>query len=370
MRSQKKGSMLAVVAVSILCFILTWILTVNLMGIILLRQYALHRAVPAAVSEIVLKDVTVRDEDGSISTASEFIMENYVEDDRVTLQNIENILDQGSFTDFAATKAEQYNRFLLGESEMPVLEADEFVALIEQNQDLIYRETGLEFLEPDKEKLRSNLDAVFSRLNPSLDRSMNKGISGFALRSLFSVWLEVTVGVLLLLILAGMIVLYARNHKSVGTGLKVYSIAGFIPCILVLVGSAGMQFILSHTGLAVLGNVSGHFTRDSIAVSGIGTLACVLLFMVGHLCSAIYKKAAKDAIPVYDIGDLGGFSEAEETPEIPAPAEPEPLPAPAEEPGEPDKRKFCRCCGKPLVNPDALFCYSCGNQQKAQDTKE
>lgn len=380
MKAQKKGNTAAVVLISILCFILTWILTTNLMGILLLRQYAVERAVPAAMSEIVLKDVTVRNADGSISTASEFIMDNYVEDDRVTLQNIENILDQGSFTDFASTKAEQYNRFLLGEGEMPVLEAEEFVALIEQNEDLIYRETGLQFLEPDKQKLRTNLDMVLSGLNPVLDRTMNKGISGFAFRSLFSVWLEVVLGILLLLVLIGMIILYARNHKSVGTGLKVYSIAGFIPCILLLIGSAFLQFTLNHTGLAVLGNISGHFTKASIAVSGIGTLVCVLLFMAGILCSAICRKAVKETIPVYDAGDFGGLSETEPVSDETEPAaiekEQTSVPANADvlpSGTEPLKRKFCRCCGKPLINPDALFCYTCGNQQAdagTLDTKQ
>lgn len=353
----KSKNNIAVVLLSILCFILTMILTSALLGTLTLRRYAINRTIPTAVSKISLKDITVRDDSGKNFSAAEYIMIYYIKDERVTLENIENLLEKGSFSDFAYTLAEKYNRFLLKEGDFPELKAEDFVELIEQNEDLIYQETGLEFLEPDKEKLRKNLDDTFQILNPVLDRSLNRGVSGFMVHSLFSVWLEAVLAVLLAGILVWMIFIYASRRRNVGTGLKVFSIAAFIPCFLELLSALILPMLLNWSGLKVLKTFCANLTAETLLFSIIGILGCAVLFGIGILFGIFAKHPEETEVPVYDAADFAGEAVQNSVPAIPDP------PAP---PSETVQRRFCRNCGQPLVNPDALFCYKCGNQQKKE----
>lgn len=358
MKRTQKGSTAVVVLLSILCFILVMCISQILLTAFTMRRYAEKRTIPTAVSRISLKDIVLQDDEGNASSAAEYIMDHYVMDDRVTLQNIENLLEQGSFTDFASTLTEQYNNFLLGQGEFPKLKAEDFVTLIEQNQNLIYNETGLQFLEQDKQKLQENLDEVFAEFNPVLERSMNKGATGFLVRSMFSVWMEIVLAVLLVLLLIWMICIYASNQKRVGTAVKVVSIAAFVPCIFALLGDFFMSLTLKRSEFKAFAEMAGYLTKESIPYAGIGCLICAALFAIGILCNQFYRNEAVE-VPIYDAND---FSTEDELPVYDAADTPDSYDHYAAP--EPADRKYCRNCGCRLVNANAYFCYKCGNQQQ------
>lgn len=351
----KEKKTLQVVLLSILCFILTVLLGTGVLVTVSARRTLQERVLTAAVEKLPLEEIGFEG-----SSAAQFILDEFIADERVSVENVRRVMQEGTFSAFAAELMDQYNHYLTDGGEFPELNAEQFVQLIEENGALILEETGLEFLEPDKQLLRENLEAPLKAWNGLMRESLHKGISGFSARATVSLWLPITFGVLLLAVLVWMIVFYVRGGFSAGTALKVYSIALFIPCAAMLCG-------LFATDLVAGADIP--FIKDSmillydtlLPVAGIGSLICVLLFITGIACGVI--SARKQAV-LTETGEYSGSYDADYD-DTYANAAPEREELPEEEPAEPEiKRQYCRNCGQPLVNPDAKFCYKCGNVQE------
>lgn len=395
MKNRKKGGA-AVVLVSILCFVLVSLCSMLLITSLTMRHCAVNKALPKAVAEVPLAELTV---DGR--TAAEIVYEDFVADERVSIENVERVMEEGTFSAYAESLASEYNRYLLEGGEFPQLNADELVALIDENADLIYQETGLQFLAPDKQKLRDSLNSTLPAYNQMLEKNLHQGVSGFAVRSGFSLWLPIVEGAVLLLLLIWMVVLYIRRQRRVGTALVIYGIAAFIPCVLMLIGALLCTPLLKSLTTDIAADFSVPFTAAAIAYTAVGTLAAMLILVTGVLCNSLMKKPAAAALNAAEApaavsaaeekpempaaekipAETSGVTEA--LPEVPAAEKTEPEAPAAETPAEPAaasepekseepemKRRFCRNCGQPLVNPDAKFCYKCGNIQEHVQPKE
>ncbi len=358
MKTREKKT-LQVVLLSILCFILTALLGTGVLLTVSMRRAAKERVLTAAVEKFPLEELMLEN-----SSAAQHILDEFVADERVTLENVQRIMENGTFSGFAAEIMDEYNSYLVDGGVFPQIEPEEFVRLIEENEALILEETGLEFLDPDKQKLRENLEQPLKAWNIAMEQSLHKGINGFTARATVSLWLPVTLGVFLLAILVWMVIFYVRGSFRAGTAFKVYSIALFVPCAVMLGG-------LCLTDLIASAEIP--FIQDSmillydtlLPVAGIGSAVCVLLFVTGVMCSLLSAKFR----PAADADEYNGSYDSEydntydrfdrSTPEDTAQEEAD------TQPEEPEvKRQYCRNCGKPLVNPDAKFCYQCGNVQE------
>jgi hypothetical protein len=363
MAEKKKKSTVSVVMLSILCFVLTLLLSAGVLSCTTLRLMALNNSVPEAVQIIPLEELPVQCADGTQVTLAQYILDNYVEDDRVSVEQVEELLQDGTFSLFTGELTQQYNDYLLGNGDFPEITAEDIVQLITENEDLIFEKTSLEFLEPDKQKLRKNLEEPLTDCNQTLRSMMQKGVRGFAVRSIFSVWLIITLGVLLLAILIWMLVFYVRGRKRVGTALKLYSIAAFVPCLLLLLTAALSVWVMGLTNLDFLRDFAGMLKSEALMTSAIGILFCVLLFCTGMLCNRLHRPVPEEeTLPVYDPMDAPP-EEAVEAEEAGKPEEVEETETAQALP----RRRFCRHCGKPLVNEDAQFCYQCGTPQAEED---
>lgn len=333
-----------VTGLSILCVVLIILLGSGLLASLCMRRASQEKILTAAAEKLPLSEISIDN-----TSAAEFILHEFVQDDRVTAEEIQTVMEEGTFSAFIADLAKKYDLYLDGSGAFPTLSADALVGLIEENHDLIERETGLEFLGPDKEKLRNNAVPIVDGWN-----SLDKGIAGFTVKYSVSVWLPVVLGILLMAVLVWMIIFYVRGGFRAGNALKVYSIALFVPCLAMLVilvltdaiGTKNMPFI---------GDTMPMLYGSFMPIFGIGTGVCVLLFCTGLFLCSISEKRAEKAIAAVE-------TPAEEMP-VEAPA-PEESPASAETPEPEMKRQFCRNCGQPLVNPDAKFCYKCGHVQE------
>ncbi|MDE5754468.1 MAG: zinc ribbon domain-containing protein, partial [Oscillospiraceae bacterium] len=162
------------------------------------------------------------------------------------------------------------------------------------------------------------------------------GKKGVLLRVAVSVWIEILLGILMILLLAWMIQIRIRSGKSAGTALKIYSITTVIPCIILFLSGLLLSWIFkcihlpSELGIILRGG--------TLLFSGTGILLCVILFCSGMVWNTIHRKNFPAQMPA-----------SESVPDMPAP--------------EITKREFCRFCGKKLINPDAQFCYQCGSRQ-------
>ncbi len=361
MKNERKTGRAAVALVSILCFVLVLICTLALVIAVSARHCVTTRALPEAVAASSFAELNIGGR-----TAAQIVLEDFIADDRVTLEDVEHLMEEGTFSEYGADLVGRYNTYLAEGGEFPQLNVNEFVLLIEQNEDLILERTGLEFLEPDKEKLRANLSASIDSYNQELKQSVGSGIGGFGARAAVSVWLEVVLGLVLIALLVWMIVLYVRRSCRVGTALKVYGVAAFIPCILLVIcGLAGVPVLKALEAIFAAG-VAAPLAKSVAVTAAVGSLVSVLLFAIGFFMNRMAKKpAAVTAEPSPEpaaevpesVPEEESAPAAEETPAEEA--------TPAAEPEEePALRRFCMNCGGPLVNPDAKFCYKCGNVQE------
>ncbi len=267
-------------------------------------------------------------------------------------------MKKGTFSEFTAELTERYNTYLREGGEFPTVSADEFVKLIEENEDLILEETGLRFLEPDKQKLRDSMTGMVEDWNAAAEDSLHKGVKAFAVKAVISVWLPVVLSILLLALLVWMIVIHVRSSASVGKAFKTYGVAVFVPSVLMTALSV-LSDIIVAVKLPVFG-AADNFLHHAAGIYALGILAAAVILALGILCDRITSGRRKSQTeaqqePQKEIYD--GFFGDEKNPAAEA-AQPE------EEPEEPAQRKFCRNCGQPLVNPDAKFCYKCGNVQE------
>ncbi len=361
MKNKKKYGKPKFVLLDILCFVLVMVLSLLLMVSLNLRIMVQEESLPAAVGQVELARVPV---DGS--TMAEYVHKYFIQDERVSVESVEKVMEQGTFSEFTAQLTERYNTYLREGGEFPTVSADEFVRLIEENEELILEETGLRFLEPDKQKLRESLSDMVEEWNAAAEDTMHRGIKAFAVKAVLSIWLPIVLGVLLLALLVWMIVIHVRSAASVGKAFKTYGIAVFIPSVL-MTAMTILSDILVAVKLPVFGRVD-NILYEGAGVYALGILTAAVIFGLGVLCTLITSgrtkpQTAEAAVEkqeeIYD----GFFGETQNKAAVET-VDPE------VEPEEQAQRKFCRNCGQPLVNPDAKFCYKCGNVQEHVNTEE
>lgn len=299
------------------------------------------------MESVVLENVKVQNSDGEEVSLAQYILDEYIQDDRVSVEDVQEILHSGTFTDFAAALTEQYNQYLADGGEFPEIDAQEFISVLEQNADIIYDKTGLRFLEPDKEKLKENLNHPLYLLNKTLESYMYKGVKGFFLRLSLAFLTQIVLVLLLTGLLVLMILIHNRSMKKIGRAFKLYSITAFVPCFIFFQIGLLMSWILELINLpAELGTA---LRGQTVKFSGMGLLFCILLFLIGILWNLItFQQSSKQ--PEQNVSSMDM-----------------PKPVSYPESGEMPKRMYCRYCGEKLVNPDAQFCYQCGkiqNQKK------
>ncbi len=358
MKTREKKT-LQVVLLSILCFVLIALLGAGVLTSLSLRRAAQERVLTAAVEKFPMEEITVNG-----SSAAQFILDTFIADERVSIENVERVMQNGTFSAFAAEIMDRYNTYLTDGGELPKINPDDFVRLIEENEALILEETGLEFLEPDKQKLRENLEQPLKAWNIAMEQSLHKGINGFTAKATVSVWLPVTLGVFLLAILVWMVIFYVRGGFRAGTAFKVYSIALFVPCAVML-GGLCLTDLIASAEIPFIQDSMVLLYDTLLPVAGIGSAVCVLLFVTGVMCSLLSAKLR----PAADADAYNGSYDSEYDNTYDRFDRSTPQDAMQEEAGaqpeEPEvKRQYCRNCGRPLVNPDAKFCYQCGNVQE------
>ncbi len=345
-----------VILLSILCFVLISVLGTGVLTSLSMRRAAKERVLTAAVEKFPMEEIALTD-----SSAAQYILDEFIADERVSIENVERVMQDGTFSAFAAQLMDKYSAYLTDGGELPQIDPEDFVRLIEENQELIRQETGLEFLAPDKQKLRENLEAPLNAWNTAMHESLSKGISGFTIKASVSLWLPITLGVLLLGIMVWMVIFYVRGGFRAGTALKVFSIALFVPCAVML-GGLFLTDAIAATNIPFLRESMGMLYDTLLPIAGIASGVCVLIFIIGIVCTLVSAKLRPAAVD-YD-GSYDGFYAQEDAGYD---SEPDFVPEYGEpESAEPEmKRQYCRNCGQPLINPDARFCYKCGNVQEA-----
>jgi len=356
---------------TILSVILTFLLTSLLLLCMTVHYYVKTAAIPEAVAAVAMENIQIPQSDGTEKTLAEYILDEYVQDERVTVEDVQEVLENGTFSEFVGTLTEQYNHYLADGGTFPELDADEFVELLEENADLIYDKTGLRFLDPDKKKLKENLDHPLNALNKILESYMYKGTGGFFLRLAVSFQTQIVLIVLMIAALVWMVIIHIRGQKRVGTALEIFSVTAFQPCLICFMGGLLMSWILN---LAHLPGELGTVLRGrTITFSGIGILICAAVFFFGKIWNLIADKPVKSEpldeekhLQTATATDTAFVKLPEEKTE---PKQTAPMTFPKkkiilEKDSVPvPDRKFCRFCGAKLSMTNANYCSQCAKKQ-------
>ena len=376
---------------STLCVILIVLLAVALIGSLTASRWVKGKAVLDAASSIPFDEMTVTNAQGTRESFARWVLDSYMQDSGISEEQMKTILHDGDFSKSFRSDVWIYLNYVRSgmQSELPDFDAQKFIHAIDRNADVISDVTGSALNASQTSVIRERISPDADALNAGLKRAFTENPGKLLFRWVPSMVMWIALSVLLLLLLIRLIVIQVRGSRHIGSAFKTFSVTAFIPCVLLLIASAAGPLCIGFTEDRWMKAPLTALRTDLLIVTAIGTLGCIVLFGFGGIWNAIAKTvqekhAAKQAVPADPVPEAvpayaGSIPEtvpveenasaAEEAPVEPAPAPEASAPA-AETPVQvpaPGQRKFCRFCGETLVNPDALFCYKCGNRQAESD---
>ena len=331
-----------VFGLSLLCVLLTFVLSITLTVCVTAHRHVYYDMIAEAAASVPLQYAQIRTEDGQKITLAKYINEHYVQNPRFSDAQIANILRDGDFNMRVGEKAGMLAQYIAlhkrhpGDVQLPLITAEDIHYAFEFNDSDIQLHTGLNAAAELEPQVQANAAADCEVYNTKLTDTMTKGLSAFLIDAAVSEWIWYVLGGLLLVLLIWMIVIHVKGRKSVGTAFKAFSITASLPCFALLLWSALCVPVLGWSGAGYLQNAAKILRGTWLMIGAIGVLGGIALFGIGAIAGQL--RARKAAAPVQD-------------------------PTPAEAPQRDMTRRYCRFCGEPLVNNDALFCYKCGTQQ-------
>ena len=223
---------------TVICFILLMISALCLILTLSLRTVVNKNLLVKSVEEVELAEIEV--DDGK--KLDQYIYDEYIADERITVENVDNLLKDPFIKDFLVEKINAYQNFALDDGELPYITSDDIVKLIDDNQELLFNEAGLRFLEPDKADLKEDLSALddFEKFSKDvLDTTfMTKLVQTF-----FSYANVIFLIVFMAVIFIQWLIVYKVNERRASKMMIKYGIAVLIPSLLVLASVLTFTFV-------------------------------------------------------------------------------------------------------------------------------
>ncbi|MBD5143665.1 MAG: zinc ribbon domain-containing protein [Ruminococcus sp.] len=302
--SKTKYMLLLILNIIVLFFLVTMLLTC-----MTLRYYIKSFAVPKAIAKMIVEDIKIEQSDGYETSIAEYLANELIQDEQVSAEDIEEMIQNGTFSDYIMLAVEQYNQYLAEGGELPELD-------------------------------ENNLKYPIKILNNRLEDFIYKGKIGIVLRIAISIWIQIILAICILLLFISFIRVHRKENKKIGTCLKICSITAGIPCVIMFLFFMVLSWILKLTHLP--SELVIALRGKNMMISSIGIGICIVIFGSGMLWNFIAKKYTPKS-------EMSIQEETSSKIKMPVP--------------EISNRKFCRYCGKKLVNDNAQFCYQCGKTQ-------
>jgi len=225
---------------SVIFFIIVMISVICLIATLSLRTVVKKELIQKKIENVNLSEISVDNQ-----KLDEYIYENFIDDDRITVENVDNVLAAPFIKDFINDKLNAYADFCLDKGELPEVTADEIIKLIEDNEDFIYKEAGLRFLDADKEELRNNLSMLDSYNEFRIDKG-EKWLVTAPIHTFFSFWNVIFLYALLAVVFINWLLIYKFNSRRASKMIRKYSKAVIIPSGIILAGAVTVPFILKY----------------------------------------------------------------------------------------------------------------------------
>ncbi|MDE5648924.1 MAG: zinc ribbon domain-containing protein, partial [Oscillospiraceae bacterium] len=228
------------------------------------------------IEDIDLCSLEVIDESGKKVHLDEYIYNNYIDDERITVQNVDNVLNDPFIKDFIIEKIEGYQNFCMDEGDMVYITSDDVVNLIDENSNLLFNEAGLNFLEPDKEQLRNDL-RVLDDFKDFSDNYLTGWFSSGLIHTFFSFANVVFLAVFMAVILIQWIMVYKLNARRIGRVLRKYSVVLIVPSFLIFASTFSFLFLEKSSILNTLtSDLKWSFTISSGIIFAIGVVLLLI----------------------------------------------------------------------------------------------
>lgn len=267
----------AVVSInSIICSILLVFSIICIILTMSFRNIINNNILVNTVKAMDLCSIEIVDESGKKVHLDEYIYNNYIDDERITVQNVDNVLNDPFIKDFIIEKIEGYQNFCMDEGDMVYITSDDIVNLIDENSKLLFNEAGLNFLEPDKEQLKNDL-RVLDDFKDFSDNYLTGWFSSGLIHTFFSFANVVFLSVFMAVILIQWIVVYKLKSRRIGRALRKYSIVFIVPSFLIFASTFSFLFLEKSSILNTLtSDLKWSFTISSGIIFAIG----VILFLI------------------------------------------------------------------------------------------
>lgn len=265
-----------VVINSIVCSILLVISVICIVLTMSFRNIVNNNILVDTIKDVDISSLEVYDESGKTVKLNEYIYNNYIDDDRISVQNVDNVLNDPFIKDFIIEKLEGYQDFCMDKGEMVYITSDDIVSLIDENSDLLFNEAGLQFLEPDKQQLRNDL-SVLDDFKEFSDNYLTGWFTSGLIHTFFSFANVVFLAALMAVILIQWIVIYKLNSRKIGKVLRKYSIVLIIPSFLIFASTFSFLFLQKNSILNVLtSDIKWSFTISSGIILAVGIILLLL----------------------------------------------------------------------------------------------
>ena len=281
----------AVAINSIVCFLIVLISTLCLILTLSLRTVVNDNLLVDAIEDVKLAELRVDDK-----KLNEYIYDEFIEDERITIDNVNNLLEEPFIKDFLIEKVEAYNDYLLDKADAPYITADDVIGLIEENEELLYEEAGLRFLDADKEELRQELEGL-DEFKVFTDDFLNSYFGSALVQTYFSGANAVFLIVLLVVVLIQWFAVYVANSRRAGKMALKYGIAVLIPSVIFIAGVLTLVIMPSlEIADELLASAKFTFLINSLIMLFVG----IVFTVIGIMSGRSYKKARAVAKRVQD----------------------------------------------------------------------
>lgn len=280
---------------SIICTIVLVFSVIAIITTVSLRRIVNENLLVQTVEQTDFCSLEVKD-DGKKIKLDQYIYDEFVADERITVQNVDNILNAPFIKNFIIDKIEGYQDFFMDRGDMEYITSDDIVKLIDDNSKLLFDEAGLEFLGPDKEELKNNLSVL-----DDLSKFCNDYLTGWFTSALvqtnFSLLYVNFLEILFVVVLVQWLVVYRLNGRRMSKALEKYSIAVMIPSGILFVASM-LLYIPDKN--SILGAFTMYLRSTFIITSAIVLGAGIILNIISTLTGPKKVKKGTVKISAYD----------------------------------------------------------------------
>lgn len=257
---------------TIICFILLIIAVSSLIWTLSLRTVVNKDLIVESVEDVNLADIKI---DGG-KKLDIYVYDEYINDPRITIENVDNLLKSPFIKDFIIEKVRAYQDFALDRGKLPYITDNDIVNLIDENSDLLFNEAGLRFLDQDKAELRDELSGLreFERFSHDF---IDTYLGSKFVQTFFSYANVIFQLALMAIIFIQWLIIYKANDRRASKMIRKYGIAVIIPSLTTLIAVLGLKFDRNMDAAdKLLGSAIIPFIAYSAAILAVGIILTVI----------------------------------------------------------------------------------------------